>query len=92
MPNVRSQFLIPVLTIVHSVRFLLMRYFLLTLGLALHSCANQEERQVERDQVQDPMQTLPLHTQAEGLGQSGQTKAKLTSWYGDGTLHMLWHS
>jgi hypothetical protein len=36
--------------------------FLLTFGLFIYSCADQEKHQDERDQVQDPMQPLPLHT------------------------------
>jgi hypothetical protein len=69
------------LTIIRPYSFLLlMRYPPLTFDLSLHSCTNQEEHQDERDQVQDPMQPLPLHPQAEGLGQGGQIKAELTSW------------
>lgn len=57
----------------------------------LGSCADQEEHQDERDQVQDPVQSIPLHTEAQGLGQGGQVEAEFTSWYvKDGNPKLFW--
>lgn len=67
MYDSNSSFLSP-LTIVHPRSFLNHALFSLTFDLSIQSCTNQEEYQDERDQVQDPMQPLPLYTQAEGLG------------------------
>ena len=42
----------------------------------LYSCPHKEVDQNLRDQVQDPMQSISLHTQAQRQRQGGQAKAE----------------
>ena len=51
----------------------------------LYSGTDQEIHKDERDQIQDPLQPVPLHAQAQGLGQGRQAEAELTAWYVHGS-------
>lgn len=52
-------------------------------ALTYPSCsgADKEEQGLKPDEVQGPMQALPLHSRAQGLGQGGEAQAESATRY-----------